>query len=68
MKILGSLPITLAKGEHSSNHALRRSDLAEHLHHYLSIDSFDFKKNTAERMPEIENLSTCIMSNAGELE
>lgn len=40
----------------------------ERLHHYLSIDAFEFKKNIAESMPGIEYLSTGVLNGKGNIE
>jgi hypothetical protein len=68
MKILGSLIITSAKGEHVLIMLSKELTERDRLHHYLAIDAFEFKKNIAEQMPEIKHLSKGILSTTGELE
>ena len=68
MKISGSFVITSDKGEQVL--VMLSKDFADQkrLHHYLAIDAFEFKKNIAERIPEIEYISTGILNASGQVE
>jgi hypothetical protein len=68
MKIFESLVITSQRGEQVLIMLSKEGTDRERLHHYLSIDAFDFKKHVAEKMPEIEYVSTGILNGKGNIE
>jgi len=68
MIVLGSEMILLKSGDLVMVMLARNKADSESLYHYLRVDAFEFKRHVAERMPEVNFLSSGHRTEAGKLE
>jgi len=67
MKIWESIVIQSIKGEQILVLICNSLAEQERLHHFLTIDAYEFKKNIAEVKPEIDYLSTGQRQESGKI-